>query len=374
MDPFGSNRLPNRKLSATERFLGVPSHAPPQFQNPAATSDELHEDDVVFLSGDYSAELNHHHHNSTPSSSSTSSSSSATPNHHQPHGILAALPGNETSRNLRNVSQHFHKASISAISSASSSASSSRVIPAIPRPPPPAQPSPVKFHQSAPVNVPILSTKARRRYREFDDEEDADEEEEEEMVPPHEIVARNSSQSPMLAYSVLEGIGRTLKGRDLRQVRNAVWRQTALAKIDPSTCQTVQGKVSCVDCTHNYDLSDIKVSVKCDGVKKMAMATTENDGFFKVELPPDNTKPSVNCIAKLLGGPVQLYVSRKNQVSQIIKDKEQNSYTISTPLSLRTSCPQNTKCKGAKQVGSSKTVNLPLPPEWGLAPTSYYLS
>lgn len=78
------------------------------------------------------------------------------------------------------------------------------------------------------MNVPILSAKARRRRREFDDDDDDDEddEEEEEMVPPHELVARNSAQSPMLAYSVLEGIGRTLKGRDLRQVRNAVWRQT----------------------------------------------------------------------------------------------------------------------------------------------------
>lgn len=46
------------------------------------------------------------------------------------------------------------------------------------------------------------------------------------MLPPHEIVARNSALSPALACSVLEGVGRTLKGRDLRQVRNAVWRQT----------------------------------------------------------------------------------------------------------------------------------------------------
>ncbi|TKY67053.1 Pollen Ole e 1 allergen/extensin [Spatholobus suberectus] len=157
------------------------------------------------------------------------------------------------------------------------------------------------------------------------------------------------------------------------QVITALLFALALAKIDPSTCQMVQGKVSCVDCTHNYDLSDIKVSVRCDGVKNLAVATTENDGFFKVELPSDHTKPSVNCLAKLLGGSVQLYVSRKNQVSQIIKDKEQNSYTISTPLSFRTSCPQDTKCKGGKQVGSSKTVDLPLPPEWGLAPSSYYV-
>jgi len=71
--------------------------------------------------------------------------------------------------------------------------------------------------------------KARRRHCDFDDndeDEDGEEDEDEEMVPPHEFVARNSDQSPMLAYSVLEGIGRTLKGRDMRQVRNAVWRQT----------------------------------------------------------------------------------------------------------------------------------------------------
>ncbi|XP_061343883.1 uncharacterized protein LOC133289876 [Gastrolobium bilobum] len=148
----------------------------------------------------------------------------------------------------------------------------------------------------------------------------------------------------------------------------------ALAGIDPSTCQMVKGKVSCIDCTHNYDLSDIKVSVKCEGVKKLAVATTEENGSFKVDLPSGHTKPSsVNCLAKLIGGTVQLYVSRKDQVSQIVKGKEQNSYTISTPLSFLTSCPQNTDCKAAKQVGSSKTIDLPLPPEWGLAPSSYYI-
>ncbi|XP_022634296.1 uncharacterized protein LOC106755668 isoform X3 [Vigna radiata var. radiata] len=231
MDPFGTNRLPSRKPSASERYLGVPSHAPPHSPF-VATNVELQEDDVVFFNGDYHTDLNHY--NASTPSSSTSSSASATPNHHllhhhhnhnhHPHGILAALPENETSHSLRNVSQHFHKASISSISSASSSSSSSRVIPAIPRPPPPAQPSSFKFHQSAPVNVPILSDKARRRQCEFDDDDEEDEDGE--MVPPHEIVARNSAQSPILAYSVMEGIGRTLKGRDLRQVRNAVWRQT----------------------------------------------------------------------------------------------------------------------------------------------------
>ncbi|BAT90395.1 uncharacterized protein HKW66_Vig0143370 [Vigna angularis] len=143
----------------------------------------------------------------------------------------------------------------------------------------------------------------------------------------------------------------------------------ALAIIQPSTSQTLQGKVSCVDCTLNYHLSDVKVSVKCDGVKKLVVATTENDGSFKANLPSDKR----SCFAKVLGGAVQLYASGKDQISQIIKGKEYNSYTISTPLSFRTSCPPRTNCKSGKQVGSSKTVDLPLPPEWGLAPSSYYV-
>ncbi|KOM50534.1 hypothetical protein LR48_Vigan08g136100 [Vigna angularis] len=114
---------------------------------------------------------------------------------------------------------------------------------------------------------------------------------------------------------------------------------------------------------------DVKVSVKCDGVKKLVVATTENDGSFKANLPSDKR----SCFAKVLGGAVQLYASGKDQISQIIKGKEYNSYTISTPLSFRTSCPPRTNCKSGKQVGSSKTVDLPLPPEWGLAPSSYYV-
>ncbi|KAK8961679.1 hypothetical protein KSP40_PGU013652 [Platanthera guangdongensis] len=52
-----------------------------------------------------------------------------------------------------------------------------------------------------------------------------EEEEEEEWVPPHEYLAREHGRSE-LATSVLEGAGRTLKGRDMSRVRNAVWSQT----------------------------------------------------------------------------------------------------------------------------------------------------
>ena len=45
-------------------------------------------------------------------------------------------------------------------------------------------------------------------------------------VVPHEIVAHRQGS---IMFSVLEGIGRTLKGRDLTNVRNAVWRITGFS-------------------------------------------------------------------------------------------------------------------------------------------------
>lgn len=75
------------------------------------------------------------------------------------------------------------------------------------------------LQQSAPVNIMICPRKNWRE-EEIDDEEDDGK-----MLPPHEIVDL-AKESPMTTFSVLEGVGRTLKGRDLRRVRNAVWRQT----------------------------------------------------------------------------------------------------------------------------------------------------
>ncbi|KAJ1271904.1 hypothetical protein BS78_06G161500 [Paspalum vaginatum] len=43
-----------------------------------------------------------------------------------------------------------------------------------------------------------------------------------EMVPPHELAWRSRAAS----LSVHEGAGRTLKGRDLSRVRDAVWKRT----------------------------------------------------------------------------------------------------------------------------------------------------
>lgn len=82
--------------------------------------------------------------------------------------------------------------------------------------------------QSAPVNVPDWS-----KILGMDQREDnpnyisaVDEEDDGEQLPPHEYLAREQARSQMATTSVFEGVGRTLKGRDMSRVRNAVWRQT----------------------------------------------------------------------------------------------------------------------------------------------------
>lgn len=105
------------------------------------------------------------------------------------------------------------------------------------------------------------------------------------------------------------------------------------------------------------------------------MATTEEDGSFETKLP---FTPTNKCYAKILGGPNQLFVSRKETDPTIVKSQEDdnNSYTISKPLKFYTKCPLSNKNDNGKchdEFGSSKTIDLPLPKEWGLAPTSYYI-
>ena len=50
-----------------------------------------------------------------------------------------------------------------------------------------------------------------------------------ERLPPHEFLAQEYARSQRTSFSVCEGLGRTLKGRDLSRVRNAVWSQMGFA-------------------------------------------------------------------------------------------------------------------------------------------------
>ncbi|XP_073269730.1 uncharacterized protein [Primulina huaijiensis] len=206
-------------------------------RSPPSPSDRLL---GVFQSQSSSAapplELSEHDIFSSPSGSS--SPSNVDPSHipsptqnasnrNKSHGILAALndnmgtkSGSGTGSGARPVFNH--KASTSASLSSSSSTSpaasfSSRIM--IPRRPPPLpQVDRVRLlHQSAPVKVPVIPEAMRRRAMELDEVLSEKDEEEENgvILPPHEVVAARNS--PILSFSVLEGAGRTLKGRDLRQ-------------------------------------------------------------------------------------------------------------------------------------------------------------
>ncbi|EEF43873.1 uncharacterized protein LOC8284203 [Ricinus communis] len=93
---------------------------------------------------------------------------------------------------------------------------------------PPAAASPRHMATSAPVNVPDWSKILRvDSVESLHDLDDGFDEGDSEMVPPHEYLARVYARSRKMGNaSVFEGVGRTLKGRDLRRVRDAVWNQT----------------------------------------------------------------------------------------------------------------------------------------------------
>lgn len=128
--------------------------------------------------------------------------------------------------------------------------------------------------------------------------------------------------------------------------------------------------------------------VKCDGVKKASVATTDDDGSFASgaeeasssgtanENGGSTAAAPLNCLAKVLGGPEQLYASRDHAVAKVMEARGRDgaaSYALSAPLAVYTACPPGRECGARGTVGSSLTVDLPLPKEWGLAPSSYYI-
>ena len=79
---------------------------------------------------------------------------------------------------------------------------------------------------SLPMEIPDWSKILKDDYRDHrkrdSDEDVVDEHEDQDYrFPPHEYLARTRGAS----FSVHEGKGRTLKGMDLRRVRNAIWEK-----------------------------------------------------------------------------------------------------------------------------------------------------
>ncbi|KAG8081902.1 hypothetical protein GUJ93_ZPchr0014g47083 [Zizania palustris] len=231
-----------RPSPASERFIGMlaspsPSSSPtePSF----VAGDEFHENDFLFSSSP-----------AAPSDTRPEGSGSPSRVSQGQLGLLAALQEGDNRLLFRlggggggaavaaaatAGTLLWRKAAFAAAASASGSSlspaqsptSAARTIPMNLRPKNVGPAAP--YHQSAPVKVPVRPPRKPEmgRWDELDDDDflrngDAA------MLPPHEMVARASAGGAGAAapFSMLEGAGRTLKGRDLRRVRDAVLRQT----------------------------------------------------------------------------------------------------------------------------------------------------
>ncbi|CDY20098.1 BnaA01g29040D [Brassica napus] len=196
--------------------IDIPSSSSPSL---ASADGELHEDDIFAIDITHAPRPSPTQQQHPPARHLQRSKSSL--KNVEASGILAALPEPSGGNSYLNHVFHHKPASVlstSVSSTASSSSSSGERLPFTS--------SGGKFPQSAPVRVPSAMMNRHKKEFKLTDVVDVDDDDEGEMLPPHEMVARSLAQSSLLSCSVLEGAGRTLKGRDLRQVRNAVFRRT----------------------------------------------------------------------------------------------------------------------------------------------------
>ncbi|KAE8696748.1 hypothetical protein F3Y22_tig00110647pilonHSYRG00146 [Hibiscus syriacus] len=75
-------------------------------------------------------------------------------------------------------------------------------------------------------NVEMLEWRGKNGDYRVHDSDDWLDDDDSEMVPPHEYLACEYAWSKKSSgASVFEGVGRTLKGRDMSRIRDAVWSQ-----------------------------------------------------------------------------------------------------------------------------------------------------
>lgn len=187
-----------RRLTSTrsERLLGLGT-----FSYGGAASEEFGEDDVWSMVEHASENHHHRHHQGGSGEEWTPRAGAAAAASGRRHGVTSTRE-----RHIGGLSSAFED----------KTTSSTRIV-----------------HQfsggrhvatSAPVSVPDWSKIYRVNSSESMHESDEDDRVGDSgMEPPHEYLARSRK---MHAMSVFEGVGRTLKGRDMSRVRDAVWSQT----------------------------------------------------------------------------------------------------------------------------------------------------
>lgn len=206
-----------RKLttSRSERFLGTYGYAH-SHSSAAADPSELREEDIWSTAGDHDSNSSDGDWEPPHATTADSNGGSSARSHRR-------IPRNgaDTRRNAGGLSLAFEDPA----SNNAATASVARIVHQF-RAHEGVASSPRGRHvaASAPVNVPDWSKILRvDSVESLHDAGDGLDEDELEMVPPHEYLARSRK---MAAKSVFEGVGRTLKGRDLSRVRDAVWSQT----------------------------------------------------------------------------------------------------------------------------------------------------
>ncbi|KAJ4751427.1 hypothetical protein LUZ62_077099 [Rhynchospora pubera] len=220
---------PHRRSSSSDRYFLLFSPPPASTKPASDDSAELQEDDIFSTNnGSGSGSESDSSMLSrtlssvtiTPSSVTSASASRRHVNLDPPSGMLALLQDTKQPIASSTASSLHRKATIAS----ATSASTARMIPA---PKIKVKDEYALPHQSAPMNIPVGPPRKPRGGIWLDEGGEGDDYTDmSEMLPPHEIVARRTANTPLTASSCLEGVGRTLKGRDLRRVRNAVWRQT----------------------------------------------------------------------------------------------------------------------------------------------------
>lgn len=85
-----------------------------------------------------------------------------------------------------------------------------------------------QHRSSAPVDIPEILKKKKKKQRTTKRNlwDDANSGDDDEVVPPHEYLARRLASTQIASFSMCEGVGRTLKGRDLSNLRNAILTKT----------------------------------------------------------------------------------------------------------------------------------------------------
>ncbi|KAJ1409209.1 Senescence regulator S40 [Sesbania bispinosa] len=125
-----------------------------------------------------------------------------------------------------------------------------------------------EFDESELYNNSARGDEYRQSRRRNNDDEDEDDEVHSgdgdggDRVPPHEFLARTRIAS----FSVHEGIGRTLKGRDLSRVRNAIWGQNRFPRLDPT--RTYDYRIHELINYHQMRVSKTGILLLCVGRSK----------------------------------------------------------------------------------------------------------